>query len=70
VVITRRRASAQNAWVTLGEYRWVSSGERRSSLPLSDSLTAVVACAERWCAPSPFADDVSMLAVEICSPGG
>jgi hypothetical protein len=31
-------------------------------------LTAVVACAERWCAPSAFADDVSILAVEICSP--
>ena len=44
--------------------------ERNRSLPLSDSLTAVVACAERWCAPSAFADDVSILAVEICSPGG
>jgi sigma-B regulation protein RsbU (phosphoserine phosphatase) len=42
--------------------------ERNRSLSLSDSLTEVVACAERWCAPSAFADDVSFLAVEICSP--
>jgi PAS domain S-box-containing protein len=44
--------------------------ERNRSLPLSDSLTAVVACAERWCAPSAMADDVSILAVEICCSGG
>ncbi len=41
--------------------------ERSRSLPLSDSLTAVIACAERWSAPSALADDVSMLAVEIRS---
>ncbi len=44
--------------------------ERNRCLPLADSLTAVVACAERWCSPSGFADDVSLLAVEICSTGG
>ena len=29
MVITRRGGSAQNAWVTFGEYGWVSFGERR-----------------------------------------
>jgi phosphoserine phosphatase RsbU/P len=43
--------------------------ERNRSLPLSESLTAVVACAEGWSAPAPFADDVSLLAVEICTAG-
>jgi len=43
--------------------------ERNRSLPLSNSLTEVVACAERWCAPLAFADDVSILAVKICTRG-
>jgi phosphoserine phosphatase RsbU/P len=53
-----------------GVDRLLEELERGRRLPLSDSLTAVVACAERWCAPSALADDVSMLALEICNPGG
>jgi sigma-B regulation protein RsbU (phosphoserine phosphatase) len=32
--------------------------------PLDDSLTAVIAGAEEWCAPAQLADDVAMLALE------
>jgi PAS domain S-box-containing protein len=39
------------------------NASRRS--PLAEGLNAVIASAERWCAPSAFADDVSMLALEI-----
>jgi hypothetical protein len=35
------------------------------SSPLAEGLRSVIASAERWCAPSAFADDVSMLALEI-----
>lgn len=56
----RERATGYSQQINLSVQREVTGG----------SLTAVVACAERWCAPSAFADDVSILAVEICSPGG
>lgn len=53
-----------------GMGRLLEALDRNRSFSLSDSLTSVIACAERWCAPSVFADDVSMLALEICSPNG
>jgi serine phosphatase RsbU (regulator of sigma subunit) len=34
-------------------------------LPLAEGVNAVIASAERWCAPSAFVDDVSVLALEI-----
>lgn len=39
------------------------NASRRS--PLAEALSSAIAAAERWCAPSVFADDVSMLALEI-----
>jgi sigma-B regulation protein RsbU (phosphoserine phosphatase) len=50
-----------------GVERLIDALDRNRRAPLSDSLTSVIACAERWCAPSAFADDVSMLALEIRS---
>ena len=48
--------------------RLIQALDRSRRAPLSDSLTSVIACAEQWCAPSAFADDVSMLGLEICNP--
>jgi sigma-B regulation protein RsbU (phosphoserine phosphatase) len=44
--------------------------DRNRRSPLSEGLTSVLACAGRWCAPADFADDVSMLALEICGTKG
>ena len=37
------KGSAQNAWVTFGEHRWVSSGERRSTRAAFQTYTAQAA---------------------------
>ena len=50
-----------------GVKRLIQALDRSHRAPLSDSLTSVIACAEQWCAPSAFADDVSMLGLEICN---
>jgi PAS domain S-box-containing protein len=44
--------------------------DRYRSSPLAEGLTSAMACAEQWCAPSAFADDVSMLALEISNASG
>ncbi len=41
MVITRRGGSVQNAWITFGEYRWVSFGERRSNNALAIGSSVV-----------------------------
>lgn len=53
-----------------GVDRLIEALDRNRRFSLSDSLTSAIECAERWCAPSAFGDDVSMLALEICGAGG
>jgi sigma-B regulation protein RsbU (phosphoserine phosphatase) len=53
-----------------GVERLIEALDRSRRFPLSDALTSAIACAERWCAPSAFGDDVSMLALEIRGAGG
>jgi phosphoserine phosphatase RsbU/P len=50
-----------------GLRRLVEALDRNRGSSLSESLTSAIVSAEQWCTPSPFADDVSMLALEICS---
>jgi PAS domain S-box-containing protein len=49
-----------------GVGRLIEALERDRRFSLSDCLTSAIGCAQRWCAPSTFADDVSMLALEVC----
>lgn len=44
----------------------LDSLQAHSSLPMDEMLSAVVAAAEQWSAPSGPADDVSLLAIERC----
>jgi PAS domain S-box-containing protein len=53
-----------------GVGRLLEALDRNRGSSLSEDLTSVIACAEQWCAPSAFADDVSMLALEVCSTNG
>jgi PAS domain S-box-containing protein len=53
-----------------GMGRLLEALERNRGVPLAESLTSVIASAQRWCAPSAFADDVSMLALEIRGADG
>jgi sigma-B regulation protein RsbU (phosphoserine phosphatase) len=47
-----------------GAARLLEAYERNRHLPLDESLGAVMASIEEWCAPARPADDVAMLAVE------
>jgi PAS domain S-box-containing protein len=49
-----------------GVGRLIEVLERDRRFSISDCLTSAIGCAERWRAPSAFADDVSMLALEVC----
>jgi len=44
--------------------------DRHRNSSLAEGLTSAMACAEQWCSPSAFADDVSMLALEISNASG
>ena len=48
-----------------GVGRMVDAMARDRDRPLAEGLESVIACAERWCAPAVYMDDVSVLALEI-----
>ena len=47
-----------------GAEKLLEAYDQNRHRPLDDSLTAVIAGAEEWCAPAQLADDVAMLALE------
>jgi sigma-B regulation protein RsbU (phosphoserine phosphatase) len=53
-----------------GAGRLLEAVGRNHDLLLSEQLTTIIECAEKWCARSALADDVSMLALEISSTNG
>jgi PAS domain S-box-containing protein len=53
-----------------GAGRLLETIDANRDLSLSEQLTAIIACAEKWCAESAFADDVSLLALEISRTNG
>ena len=53
-----------------GLARLVDALDRHRNTSLTEALASVMASAQQWCAPSAFADDVSMLALEISNTAG
>ncbi|MFN0171802.1 MAG: SpoIIE family protein phosphatase [Bryobacteraceae bacterium] len=53
-----------------GLARLVDALDRCRNSSLAEGLTSAMASAQQWCAPSAFADDVSMLALEISNTAG
>jgi sigma-B regulation protein RsbU (phosphoserine phosphatase) len=47
-----------------GAEKLLEAYDRNRHLDLHESLGAVMACVEEWCAPARPADDVAMLAIE------
>jgi phosphoserine phosphatase RsbU/P len=47
-----------------GAEKLLEAYDQNRHRPLDESLTAVIAGAEEWCAPAQLADDVAMLAIE------
>jgi serine phosphatase RsbU (regulator of sigma subunit) len=53
-----------------GLARLIDALDRYRHSSLTEGLASAMASAQQWCAPSAFADDVSMLALEISNTAG